>query len=103
MAFDGGVIPRGHRWSSIADDHRLSVANTVVFCRACGKWASWKVQGMRKGCDLTAASDSADQTWVHLLEGRSPQTSRDWPGGAAASTTFAVARVTVPTALSQAR
>ncbi len=91
------VIPEQHRWSRVHSSHALSVTNTVLFCRRCGRYAAWKAQsGLLDHCvnsldEQGRPSDpSRSTTRGRLQRGCTPAANRPWPGGAAASETFAV-------------
>ena len=89
----GGVIPREHRWARSHSEHRLSVTNTVIFCRRCGCWSAWRLVKLADPCEGPPLNPN-DRT--RLLSGRSPQTNRDWPGGLSHHTRCAVWRVSTP-------
>ena len=94
LRFAGGMIPRGHRWSTAHRSHALRVANTILFCKRCGKYAAWKVTRLRNEC-TDPATGSTDSQRRRLLKGQPPEKNKAWPGGAAHHTEWQVARVTV--------
>ena len=94
-AFDGGTIPEAHRWARCSDTHRVSVTNSVLFCRACGAWGAWRLRGLATDCLGATRNAPAANSRHRLLAGRSPQPGRHWPGGADATATFATVRVRV--------
>ncbi len=96
--FEGGRIPFEHRWALTCTAHqRLAVSNTTLFCLSCGAWGAWKLQKLKGPCNLTTdgrpITASARNSLKRLVNGRSPQPGRGWPGGAAAGTRFHVYHV----------
>ena len=99
-SFEGGIIPREHRWSAASPSHRLSVANSVLFCRICGRWGAWKLQGLRGNCadlmkDGRPSTTTARACRTRLVAGMAPLPRKPWPGGADNGATFAAARVSL--------
>lgn len=76
------TIRADHRWATVRRQHELREANTVLFCA----WGAWKL----------LLSGSAATIRKGLLNGRSPQTGRDWPGGASHKHAYRVTAVSLP-------